>query len=324
MLFIVGSLDGLSTQIIFFDVVLILYITVGVVVIRFRSYLRFRRFWMIFMCSRSRKSQRKLKFSALEFFGLQNSEVSFRLSLFSALRKVLQSSEFIGNRSAYICGLIFLKLGSVFFVGLRVSVKVSSIGASWIFLIVYTSQFISLYFSLVRLICFGVKMFRRSALQVCSVFMIFILSFLRRVSFLIRISEITFRQLSNYESIISVCNGFFGSFFGGGMSRIRRSRTFCILTSVFVEQRIASVASMSTIFLIFFVTRLGSVVGRLILFSIGIISRFIFMAVQQFVRVCVFTFCSASIISNVFLQVVSEREILQEKFTWFGVSIKLS
>lgn len=297
---------------------------VGVVVIRFRLYLCFRCFWMIFMCSRLRKLQWKLKFSVLEFFGLQNSEVLFRLSLFSVLWKVLQLLEFIGNRLVYICGLIFLKLGSVFFVGLCVSVKVLLIGVLWIFLIVYMSQFISLYFSLVWLICFGVKMFRWLVLQVCLVFMIFILLFLCRVLFLIWISEIMFRQLLNYELIISVCNGFFGLFFGGGMLCIRCLRMFCILMLVFVEQCIVLVVLMLMIFLIFFVMCLGLVVGRLILFSIGIILRFIFMVVQQFVRVCVFMFCLVLIISNVFLQVVSEWEILQEKFMWFGVLIKLS
>lgn len=70
ILFIGGSLVGLFIVRVLFLVVFILYIIVGVVVIRFKLYLCFKCFWMIFMCSMLRKLIWNLKFSVVEFFGL--------------------------------------------------------------------------------------------------------------------------------------------------------------------------------------------------------------------------------------------------------------
>lgn len=265
--------------------VMILQIMFGVVVMRLRLNLCVRCLVMIFRCSRLRKLQWKLKLRVMEVFGLYCREVLESLSLLSVLCSFVQLLLLIGQMFEKIMGFGFVQLGRVFVVGLWVFVIVLLIFDWCIFFMLVMRQFILLILSFLVGVGLGFDILILRVLWFVLVDIIWMCLWGDRLLLIMCMQVMMLWQVLYIELKIIVWVGVFVLLVGVGIFWISWLRRFLMLVLVLFE-----ICSMFFGFLLmsdvsFLVYFFGLVVGRLILFSIGMMWRLFLSVRQRFVSV---------------------------------------
>ena len=130
-----GRPDGLCTSSTSPEVVVMRYDTFGTVVITSISNSRYRRSWIISICNRPRKPQRKPKPSARELSGSNVSDASLSCSFSSEARKSSYWSASTGYTPAKTIGFTSSKPAIASLQGVAIVVMVSPTFTSFEFLI---------------------------------------------------------------------------------------------------------------------------------------------------------------------------------------------